>query len=651
MCGIAGFWHPTASYNPTDVAHSMHVAIAHRGPDDFGVQTIDTVGLTLIHRRLSILDLSSAGHQPMQSLNKRWTIVFNGEIYNHAVLKHELETQFGVLPWRGHSDTETLLMAFEHWGIEATLVKLVGMFAIALYDAQTRQLTLIRDRVGEKPLYYGWQNGALLFASELGAIKQHPCFYEEINRDVLALYLRHNVIPSPHSIYQGISKLEPGHYVTFDLTLDVGQSSLALPHCYWSFEQLAQRQFAHVFEGSEQDAVDELERHLLQAVKGQMHADVPLGAFLSGGIDSSTIVALMQSQSSKPVNTFTIGFEDKGYNEAHHAKAIAQHLGTNHTEWYITQQDALSVIPNLAKVWSEPFADSSQIPTLLVSQLAKQQVTVSLSGDAGDELFAGYNRHQQLPSLWNRLGNKPYWLRYAFSALLSAPSADTWDKMYEVVRPLLPKSLQHKMPGYKLAKLASVMGAKDRQDLYKRTISHQLNPSALLLAGSEATSKLDASFAAIDFLHWLLALDSMTYLPDDILTKVDRASMSVGLEARVPFLDHRVIEFAWTLPSHLKQGKRGGKHILKQVLDRYIPREMMERPKQGFGLPVGDWLRSELKDWAGDLLSPELIGQQGYFEPKRVETMWKEHLTGKRNWQFQLWDVLMFQAWLVEQRG
>jgi asparagine synthase (glutamine-hydrolysing) len=651
MCGIAGFWHPTADYDRASVAQYMHQVMVHRGPDDHGVLSIEAIGLTLIHRRLSIVDLSPAGHQPMHSPSLRYTIVFNGEIYNHLELRKELEFAFGVQYWRGHSDTETLLIAFEHWGIDVTLSKLVGMFAIALYDANNRVLTLIRDRVGEKPLYYGWQKEALVFGSDLIALKQHPNFEGRINRDVLALYLRHNVVPSPYSIYENIYKLDAGCCIHFDLTQHHSQLSHASQQTYWSFSQLAHTQESRLFTGTEEEATDELEKLLLQAVKGQMQADVPLGAFLSGGIDSSTIVSLMQSQSTKPIKTFTIGFDDTGYNEAHHAKAISDHLGTDHTEWYLTPQDARSIIPELPKIWSEPFADSSQIPMLLVSRLAKQHVTVALSGDAGDELFAGYNRHQQLPALWRKLGNKPYWLRSALSALLSAPGADTWDKMYQIIKPILPRHLQHKMPGYKLDKLATILAAKNEKDLYKRTVSHQLNPASLVLNSHEAQSKLDSTqLNTMDFLHWIMALDSMTYLSDDILTKVDRASMAVSLESRVPFLDHRVIEFAWSLPSHFKQNAGSGKQVLRRVLDRYVPRAMIDRPKQGFGLPVGDWLRNELKSWADDLLSPEKIRQQGVFDAHWVQKMWQEHCHNKRNWQFQLWDVLMFQAWLEEQR-
>lgn len=650
MCGIAGFWHPNAKYNRLDVATKMHMQIAHRGPDDHGVQTIQDMGLTLIHRRLSIQDLSPAGHQPMQSLSERYTIVFNGEIYNHLELRELINKKVGLFNWQGHSDTETLLAAFEVWGIEQTLSKLVGMFAIALYDAKENILTLIRDRVGEKPLYYGWQDGVFIFASELSAIKTHPVFNAKVDRNVLSLYLRHNAVPSPYSIYEGIAKLEPGTFISLNLHTSVNQLKIVEPTKYWSFESVALNSLSNPYLGSESEAVEELNQLLIKSVRDQMLSDVPLGAFLSGGIDSTAVVSIMQSQSERPVKTFTIGFDDKGFNEAHHASDISKFLGTEHTEWYIKPRDALDVIPDLSKIWSEPFADSSQIPTLLVSQLAKEHVTVSLSGDAGDELFAGYNRHKQLPILWQRLGTKPAFLKWALAKFLAAPGADNWDRVFKILSPILPKSMQHKMPGYKIEKLASILKTQSKSALYKNTVSHFLDPSDIVLNSSEPVSQLDKlhSVECQDFMHWVMLLDSVTYLPDDILTKVDRAAMSVGLEGRVPFLDHRVIEFAWRLPSDYKM-QSSGKVILKKVLDKYVPRQMMDRPKQGFGLPLGEWLRNDLRDWSYSLMDSQKMVEQGFFNVPKVYKLFEEHQSGKANNQFKLWDILMFQAWLEAQ--
>ena len=647
MCGVVGFWDPRAPYDFAEVAQQMHQCMSHRGPDAAGVWQSRDMGLCLAHRRLAIMDLSPAGHQPMTSDSQRFTLVFNGEIYNHLELRAQLERSLGKIAWRGHSDTETLLKAFEQWGFEPTLKKLVGMFAIALFDAQTQQLHLARDRFGEKPLYWGWQGQTLLFASELKALRPHPKFNAEIDRDVLNLYFRHNCIPAPYSIYQGIAKLEAGHCLTLPLAKGVSVCQQVTSTPYWSLQEVcAQRE---MFIGTEAQAIDALDIQLRQAIEGQMHSDVPLGAFLSGGVDSTTIVALMQSMSERPVQTFTIGFEQGDYNEAEHAQAVAQHLGTEHHQWYIQPKDALDVIAQIPHYWDEPFSDSSQVPTFLVSKLAKQHVTVSLSGDGGDELFAGYNRHLQAPKLWQKLDKLPHSLRRGAGTIMGVPGADRWDKLYSALAPVLPKRLQMAMPGYKIDKLAGLLSARSQAEIYQRLVSHFYSPTQLVLNSKEPSSLLDQGlFSPLSGAEWLMAMDSVTYMSDDILTKVDRASMALSLESRVPFLDHRLVEFAWSLPLEMKLKQGQGKWILRQVLNRYVPETMMARPKQGFSIPLDMWLRTELKDWGAELLQPSKIEQQGFLNSAMVAQMWQQHQSGQRNWKYQLWDILMWQAWLEE---
>ena len=616
----------------------MAQAIESRGPDAFGAWADPEAGIALAHRRLAIVDLTPAGAQPMVAAGGRYVLAFNGEIYNHLKLRAELD---GVA-WRGHSDTETLLAGFETWGVEATLQRAIGMFAFALWDREERVLTLGRDRLGEKPLYYGWQGhgpkAVFLFGSEVSALRRHPDFTAPINRDALALYMRHNCIGGVYSIYQGIHKLLPGHL----LTLAAGQTE---PHvwAWWSVAEVAQRGVAHPFAGSPSQAVDELEALLLSAVGQQMVADVPLGAFLSGGVDSSTVVALMQAQSSRPVKTFSIGFHEAGYNEAEHAKAVAKHLGTEHTELYVSSQQALDVIPKLPTLYAEPFADSSQIPTYLVSQLARQQVTVSLSGDAGDELFCGYNRYQMTAQLWGKLQRVPKPLRRAAAVAITAVPPARWDS--------LVRFLQVARLGDKLHKGAALLGHTTVAELYRGMVSHWPDPDELVLDAHEPATVLTSAQPALKGLsevESMMALDMLSYLPDDILAKVDRAAMGVSLETRVPFLDHRVVEFAWSLPMDYKL--RGGvtKWPLREVLYRHVPRALIERPKMGFGVPIDHWLRGPLRDWAENLLSESRLRQEGFFNPVLIRQKWAEHLSGQRNWQYHLWDVLMFQAWLEE---
>lgn len=618
----------------------MGEAIMHRGPDNSGVWVDVDAGIGLSHRRLSILDLSPAGHQPMTSVSGRYVIAFNGEIYNHL----DLRRQLGDRAWRGHSDTETLLAGFELWGTEQTLQCAVGMFAIALWDRNTRTLILARDRMGEKPLYYGWQDEVFLFGSELKALKQHPIFKGEIDRESLALYLRYSYIPMPHSIYRGIYKLAPGTL----LRVHVNDRQLSDPIPFWSLKDIAKHGQNEPFQGSDEEAVASLEVKLLDAVRLQQIADVPLGAFLSGGIDSSTIVALMQAQSSRPVRTFTIGFQEAGYNEAENAKAVARHLGTDHTELYVTPAQAQSVIPHLATLYDEPFGDSSQIPTYLVSQMAREHVTVSLSGDAGDELFGGYNRYA-----WaTRILQHPIFLRKLVAEGLSALSPSAWNRLSIALGPALPKSMRFVSPGDKLHKFASILGAESQETIYRSLVSTWPAPETVVLGSNKFETFLGASSTWTDmseFEHRMMYLDAMNYLPDDILTKVDRAAMGVSLETRVPFLDHRVVEFAWQLPLSMKIRQGQGKWILRQVLYKYVPKELIERPKMGFGVPIDAWLRGPLRDWAENLLNEPRLKQEGYFNAALVRQKWAEHLTCTRNWQQQIWAVLMFQAWLDEQ--
>ncbi|TXF13340.1 asparagine synthase (glutamine-hydrolyzing) [Pelomicrobium methylotrophicum] len=650
MCGLTGFWTPDRLPERLDVvAQRMADTLTHRGPDDAGVWVDEGVGLALGHRRLAILDLSPAGHQPMVSASGRYVIAFNGESYNHLVLRADLEKiGAGGTAWRGHSDTETLLAAFEAWGVEETLKKTVGMFAIALWDRATRTLTLARDRMGEKPLYYGWVRGSLVFASELKAIRAFPGFDNAIERRALALFMRHNYVPAPWSIYEGIWKLPPGCYVQFagGVLPTGGRGDIK---AYWSLREVAEAGLAQPFMGTEDEAVDELDRLLRQSLSGQMIADVPLGAFLSGGVDSSTVVALMQAMSSQPVKTFTIGFHEGEYDEAQHAKAVARHLGTDHTEWYVTPQDALDVIPKLPALYDEPFADSSQIPTHLVSMLAKRHVTVALSGDGGDELFGGYNRYFWAMRLWRRLSRVPLPLRRLAAAGVRTVSPAVWNNLFGLAAPLLPQRLRFALPGDKLHKAAGLFAARRPEEIYLRLVSHWEYPTDVVLGVEREppTPLTDpaAWIACPDSERRMMYLDSITYLPDDILVKVDRAAMGVSLETRVPLLDHRVVAFAWRVPLSMKLRNGEGKWLLRQVLYRYVPNELIERPKMGFGVPIERWLRGPLRDWAEALLDEHRLRREGLFDPAPIRQKWAEHLSGRRNWAYHLWDVLMFQAW------
>jgi asparagine synthase (glutamine-hydrolysing) len=650
MCGIAGFLTAARPDSPEKVLSRMADAIKHRGPDDFGLWSDRTASVGFAHRRLSVIDLSPAGHQPMASPSGRYVILYNGEIYNHLDLRAEL-TKVGlcgtiVSGWRGHSDTETLLAGFDMWGIIPTVERAIGMFAIAVWDRESHTLTLVRDRIGEKPLYYGWQGASFLFGSELKALRAHPAFCSKVNRDALCLYMRHNYIPAPHSIYENIFKLSPGYSLTVSLRDREPKLS-----AYWSLTEVANAGVSSPIRTDVKQSVDELEGLLKDAVRRQMMADVPLGAFLSGGIDSSTVVALMQAQSTRSVKTFTIGFNEEVYNEAIYAKAVAQYLGTDHTELYVTSQQALDVIPRLPNLYCEPFADSSQIPTFLISQLARQKVTVSLSGDGGDELFSGYNRYILTQNLWGNLSRVPIGVRALAAFGIRAMSPRVWNHMIKPFQSLIPHSMRLANIGDKLHKSAEVLTVSSINDLYFGLLTHW-NPDEVVLRGREPATCLNSvpsNLIGLDDVQKMMALDAMTYLPDDILIKVDRAGMGASLETRVPFLDHRVVEFAWRIPQSMKLSNGTGKWILREVLNRYVPKELIERPKMGFGVPIDEWLRGPLKEWAEVLLDEARLRREGFFNPTPIRTKWMEHLSGRRNWQYPLWTVLMFQAWLAEE--
>ncbi|MBI5316029.1 MAG: asparagine synthase (glutamine-hydrolyzing) [Nitrospirae bacterium] len=647
MCGISGFLEPSRRSGNRELQRTvlkMVNTLHHRGPDDGGAWVDAETGIALGHRRLSIVDISPEGHQPMRSACGRFVISFNGEVYNFKELRRELE-DLGYA-FRGHSDTEIMLSSISHWGVVPSLSRFNGMFAFALWDRQERELHLVRDRLGEKPLYYGWIGKAWVFGSELKALRAHPDFHGEINRDALTLYFRHNNIPAPYSIYKDISKVLPGTIVTLART-DGGYSPRVTR--YWSARSAAERGLTEPFAGSQTEALDCLDGLLRDTVKHRMISDVPLGAFLSGGIDSSTIVALMQAQSEKPVQTFTIGFHEAEYNEATQAKAVARHLGTAHTELYVTPEETMAVIPKLPSLYDEPFADVSQIPTFLVSELACRNVTVALSGDGGDELFGGYERYIRGLAIWNKVGWMPAWASTILARCLRTLSVQSWDNVFRIFDLVAPKVLGHRSPGDKLHKLAEVILRGGPPGIYLHLASHWAKPSSLVLGGSEPlTVVTDPShrIERLQFQEHMMYWDMVSYLPDDILVKVDRASMGVSLESRVPFLDHRIVEFAWQIPLEMKIRNGRGKWLLRQLLYKYVPPALIDRPKMGFGVPIETWLRGPLREWAEDLLTGKKLEDQGFLDANPIRERWNQHISGTRNWEYELWDVLMFQAWL-----
>jgi len=652
MCGIAGFIDLDARTSEETLratALGMGANLRHRGPDDEGVWCDAGSGVALAHRRLSIIDLSAAGHQPMFSSSGRYVVVYNGEIYNFQELRNELKHSAGGVSFRGHSDTEVMLACLEQWGLEDSLKRWNGMFAFAVWDRKTRTLQLGRDRFGEKPLYYAWMGRTFLFGSELKAMRAHPSFREEIDRNALALYLRYNCVPAPYCIYKRVFKLPPATFLT--LTSGNPRSSEQFP--YWSLQSVAEDGPANPFSGTMEDAADQLELLLRDSVKLRMVADVPLGVFLSGGVDSSTVTALMQAQSSRPVKSFSIGLRESDYDEASDAKAVARCLRTEHTELYVTPTEAREVIPLLPAIYDEPFADSSQIPTFLLARLTREQVTVSLSGDGGDEVFGGYNRHVWSERLRKTIELVPSAVRQGLAAILRGVPPSRWDSFFHMCTPLLSDSLKHRTPGLKLHKLASALTADDTDGAYQELISHWPEPCSVV-PGARGTfttpSKLEGHLQSLSLAEQMMFLDALTYLPDDILTKVDRATMAVSLEVRVPFLDHRIVEFAWRLPLSMKVRRGKGKLILREVLYRYVPQSLVDRPKSGFGIPLESWLRGPLREWAEEGLGEHALREEAFFDPRPIRQMWTGFLCGNGAWHTQLWAVLMFQAWRAEYR-
>ncbi len=647
MCGITGFYSKTSSTFNNAIL-KMNSAISHRGPDSNNTWQDKNSGVVFGHQRLSILDLSMAGNQPMKSNSERFIITYNGEIYNHHEIRQDLKKIGKNIKWKSNTDTETLLEALEIWGVEKTLQKIVGMFAFGLWDKKNHTLYLIRDRMGEKPIYFGWQgegdNKVFLFGSELKALKAHPEFNRKINRDAITLQFRHNYIPDPYSIYKDIYKLQPGHYLKLS-EKDLTKGILPSPVMYWSLIKNVIYGNSNQISLDEENIKNDFEKLLKLSVKQKMISDVPLGAFLSGGIDSSTIVALMQSQSNYPIKTFTIGFKEDDFNEANYSKKIAKHLGTDHTELYFSSKEALEVIPKLPSIYDEPFSDNSQIPSFILSQLTKQHVKVALSGDGGDELFCGYNRYISINNWSKKFDLFPKSLRKILSYTARTISPYNWDKILK----LLPVLNQNTNFEQKINKGTRALEANNLPDLYNIIFSNWQNPTDVVINSREPgtlLSKFKTELPMLNNYEKMMVLDLITYLPSNILVKVDRASMASSLEARVPLLDHKLVEYAWKIPHTLKMRNGKGKWILRQILNNYVPKNLTERPKMGFGIPIGNWLRGPLRDWAENLLSEKRLTQDGYLNTKLIRYKWKAHLSKKNNWQYDLWNVLMFQAWI-----
>jgi len=643
MCGIAGFidlrgFDKTTAKN---IGRAMGRTLAHRGPDNSGVWIDDKNRVVFAHQRLAIIDLSQSGHQPMLSASGRFVICYNGEIYNHKELRSEVESYGNAPCWRGHSDTETILACIDVFGLEQTLTKLIGMYAIALWDKETKSVFLARDRIGEKPLYYGRNGPLLLFGSELKALRAHPEFLPTIDRSALCLFLRYNYVPQPYSIYNGIKKLPPGHIVRLS-------EYDSPPQPYWSFYDELTNGRNNLLLGSDELILKGLEQTLQKAVRRQMRADVPLGAFLSGGVDSSLIVALMQEQSTKPVKSFSIGFDDKQFDEAPFAKRIAKHLGTEHHQLYVDSEQARNTIPNLSKLYDEPFSDSSQIPTFLVAQMARRHVTVSLSGDGGDELFGGYNRYTWGDTIWSKLNLMPQSMRRLFSSLISSVPPSKWDRVLGRLFAMAPQSYQHQNVGDKLHKIANIFQASSENNLYLRLVSQWNFPEQIVIGGVEPGTGINVNMDPpinMSFSERMMFWDAITYLPDDILVKVDRAAMGVSLETRLPFLDLSVVKFSCQLAFNMKIRNGVGKWCLRELLYRRVPKHLIDRPKMGFRPPIGDWLREPLRDWAENLLSHNRLTTAGYFNADIIRKKWTQHTSGEQNFEHLIWPVLMFESW------
>ncbi len=643
MCGFTGFWETGLNgEDPERILHRMNVPICHRGPDDEGYWFDSRHGIGFAHRRLAIIDLTAEGHQPKASESGRFVIAYNGEIYNFPHLRDELRSLGHS--FRGTSDTEVALAAFEEWGIADATNRFAGMFAFAAWDSRSARLSLVRDRMGEKPVYYGWFGTTLLFGSELKALRAHPAWRGTVDRTALAGFMRYSYVPGPDSIYTGIKKLPPGSIMSWSARDGAVTGSM---HQYWSAKAAAERGLAAPFQGAATELTSRFDSLLRDVISAEMVSDVPLGAFLSGGIDSSTVVAIMQATHARPVRTFTIGFHESGYNEAEHARAVAAHLGTEHTELYVTAGEAQEVIPRLPQLFDEPFADPSQIPTFLVAALARRHVTVSLSGDGGDELFGGYNRYAIGRSLWSRMKPVPRFLRRGVASAVQAVTPATWDRIGEAARHALPRRWQAVPSGDKLHKFAHILAVDEPEAIYRSLVGHWQNADRVVLGVPRSSENVDGllTLGGGDFVSRMMYSDTISYLPDDILVKVDRATMGVSLESRAPFLDHRVFEFAWHVPMEFKLRDGVGKWLLRQVLYKYVPRSLVERPKMGFGVPIDTWLRGPLRDWGESLLSPDRLAREGFFDVAAIRAKWDQHQSGIRNWQYLLWDALMFQAW------
>lgn len=638
MCGISGFWSKKNAHS--ELALKMVQNLKHRGPDSVGVLNSSDEKLALAHQRLSIIDLTAAGHQPMASYCKQHILTFNGEIYNHDEIRKKLDSEFAQIKWKGYSDTEVLLNSLKYWGVKKTLPKLSGMFAFAYWNEKDKTLFLARDRLGEKPLYFGKHNNTFMFGSELKALKAHPSFSYNIDRDALAQYMSYSYVPAPYSIYQNIFKLKPAHYI---VVKNFGEN-ISEQYCYWDLKNIANNALINKVE-DEKQVVEDLDKLLRNSVKNQMMSDVPIGAFLSGGYDSSTVVALMQAESIKPIKTFTIGFKEDDFNEAKHAKKIAKHLGTEHAELYLGSQQALDIVDRLPDIYDEPFSDVSQIPTLLVSKLAKRDVTVALSGDGGDELFCGYKRYFLQKKIWNILKRIPISLRPLLAIILkNFPGG-----LAELLIKSLPKRYQIKNVKDRLPKLAEWVNHKNFESFYLESISHFNTTNQIVLDGRLEKFKsknLVNTILGLNDQEKMMLIDILTYLPDNILHKLDRASMAASLETRIPLLDHRIVEYALRIPLEIKIKDGQGKWPLRQVLYKYLPKEITERPKQGFSVPIEDWLRGPLKQWASELIDKNRLIKEGFFDAEMITQIWDDHLSGKRRFQSYLWNILVFQQWL-----